>query len=102
MHQQGLAQLYKHYGQSQLLLLLHAFAYDVLLVVLPLLVLYFVELLLKTNFLRQKQRRQQQQLQEGSDTQLNWVQRLQFSPMVDSTWVRVVVSYACVVGAFYT
>jgi hypothetical protein len=86
---------------AEAVLLLHAFAYVVLLVVLPLLVLYFVELSLKTNFLRQKQRRQQQQLQEGSDVQLSWVHRLQFSPMVDSTWVRVVVSYACVVGAFY-
>jgi hypothetical protein len=85
---------------AEAVLLLHAFAYVVLLVVLPLLVLYFVELLLKTNFLRQKQRRQQQ-LQEGPHAQHSWGQRLRFSPMVDSTWVRLVVSYACVVGAFY-
>jgi heme exporter protein D len=81
-------------------LLLHVFAYVVLLVVLPLLVVYFVELSMKTNYLRQKQRRQQQQ-QEGSDAQRGLVQQLQFSPMVDSAWVRIVVSYACVVGAFY-
>jgi heme exporter protein D len=92
---------------AEAVLLLHVFAYVVLLVVLPLLVVYFVELSLKTNYLRQKRRRQQQQQQqqEGSMADPAWheqlLQQLQFSPLVDSTWVRIVVSYACVVGAFY-
>jgi ABC-type multidrug transport system fused ATPase/permease subunit len=91
------------YG-AEAVLLLHVFAYVVILVVLPLLVVYFVELSLKTNYLRQKERRQQQHEASAAEQLAlpeQLLQQLQFSPMVDSTWVRVLVSYVCVVGAFH-
>ncbi|KAF6256283.1 hypothetical protein COO60DRAFT_132138 [Scenedesmus sp. NREL 46B-D3] len=84
---------------AEAVLLLHVFAYVLLLVVLPLLVVYFVELSLKTNYLRQKQRQQQQE--DAPRAQLAWQQHRQLSLLVDSAWVRLLVSFACVMGAFY-
>lgn len=70
------------------ILLLLLYVHVIVLGVAPLLVIYFVELRLKANFV---------QLKTGSREA---AARL-YSPLADSVSVRAVVAYACVLGAFF-